>query len=368
MREDSADYREILLQGFPMLDVRAPVEFRKGAFPGAVNLPLLDDLERQKVGTCYQQQGPRQALELGHRLVSGPLREARLTAWTDFARHHPQGYLYCFRGGLRSQIVQQWMAEAGYGYPRVRGGYKALRTFLIDTLESTARDCDLWLLGGLTGTGKTEVLARTGSAIDLERHAHHRGSSFGKRATPQPTQIDFENHLAIDILRLRATGCRRFVLEDEGPSVGSCSLPFPLYQRMQQAPVVWLEDTFEARVERILQDYVVQLRAEFIAHQGPDQGASAFAAQLHHSLRSIARRLGGECFQRLLALLTDAIEVQHRSGSVHQHRAWIAVLLQEYYDPMYLFQLKRKQERIVFRGTQAEIQAYLREIATGMGP
>ena len=110
------DCRAIFLNDVPMMDVRAPVEFARGAFPGVVNLPLMNDAERQAVGTCYKQQGQQAAIELGHRLVSGALKTERIAAWARFAQAHPDGLLYCFRGGLRSQIVQQWLeTEAGIG-------------------------------------------------------------------------------------------------------------------------------------------------------------------------------------------------------------------------------------------------------------
>lgn len=111
MRENSDDYRQIFLSGLPLMDARAPVEFHKGAFPGAVNLPLMNDIERQKVGTCYKVHGQQAAIELGHKLVCGAIKEERIAAWAAFARANPEGYLYCFRGGLRSQITQQWLRE-----------------------------------------------------------------------------------------------------------------------------------------------------------------------------------------------------------------------------------------------------------------
>ena len=36
------DLHGLFLSGRPLLDVRAPVEFAEGAFPGAVNLPLIE--------------------------------------------------------------------------------------------------------------------------------------------------------------------------------------------------------------------------------------------------------------------------------------------------------------------------------------
>ncbi|MDF3936235.1 tRNA 2-selenouridine(34) synthase MnmH [Pseudomonas citronellolis] len=361
MRDNTRHYRELFLDDVPLMDVRAPVEFAKGAFPGTVNLPLMNDIERQKVGTCYKQNGQHAAIALGHELVCGKVKAERVDAWLDFARRHPDGYLYCFRGGLRSQITQQWLKEAGVEYPRVVGGYKALRGFLFDTTRAATEECSFVLVGGLTGTGKTEVVAQLGNALDLEGHANHRGSSFGRRATPQPAQIDFENRLAIDILKKRHAGIGQFVLEDEGRIVGSCSLPLELYQGMQQYPLVWLEDSFEGRVERILKDYVIDLCAEFVVVKGePEAGFEAFAAYLQKSLSGIVKRLGGERYQRLAAIMDEALDEQRRSGAVDLHRGWIEGLLGEYYDPMYAYQLQSKESRVEFRGSHDEVVEYLR--------
>ncbi|WP_271411435.1 tRNA 2-selenouridine(34) synthase MnmH [Pseudomonas sp. Q1-7] len=366
MRPDTADYRDIFLNDLPMMDARAPVEFAKGAFPHTVNLPLMTDIERQKVGTCYKQHGQQAAIDLGHQLVGGATKAERIEAWAAFARANPQGYLYCFRGGLRSQLVQQWLkTEAGIDYPRVKGGYKAMRTFLLDTTQEAVAQCDFVLVGGLTGTGKTDVIAQLANSLDLEGHANHRGSSFGKRATPQPAQIDFENRLAIDILKKRAAGHQQFVLEDEGRIVGSCSVPLELYQGMQHFPMVWLDDSFEDRVERILRDYVVNLCAEFIATHGEEHGFSRFAERLRQSLDNILKRLGGERHQRMAALMDQALAEQQASGQVDLHRGWIEGLLREYYDPMYAFQRESKASRIEFAGDQAAVLAYLRQRKPG---
>ncbi|MFB0701041.1 tRNA 2-selenouridine(34) synthase MnmH [Pseudomonas protegens] len=360
MSLDCTDYREIFLNDRPMMDTRAPIEFTKGAFPGVLNLPLMTDQERQRVGTCYKQQGQQAAIVLGHQLVSGDIKQQRVQAWADFARAHPDGLLYCFRGGLRSQIVQQWLREAGIDYPRVGGGYKAMRTFLLDTTEQALQQCDFVLLGGMTGTGKTEVLGQLDNALDLEGHANHRGSSFGRRATGQPSNIDFENRLAVDLLKKRERGVQAFVLEDENRMIGSCALPLPLYQSMQGLPMVWLEDSLANRVQRILDDYVVNLCAEFVAVHG-EQGFALFAERLLESLNKIHKRLGGERHQRLFLLMEAALAEQARSGDVERHRAWIEGLLGEYYDPMYAFQRESKGARIEFSGEHGAVLDYLRQ-------
>ena len=362
MRDNTTHYRDLFLNDVPMMDARAPVEFAKGAFPGVLNLPLMNDVERQKVGTCYKQQGQEAAIKLGHQLVGGAVKAERVAAWAAFARANPEGYLYCFRGGLRSQITQQWLKEeAGIEYPRVIGGYKAMRTFLLETTEQAVAQCDFVIVGGLTGTGKTEVLAQLSNSLDLEGHANHRGSSFGKRATPQPAQIDFENRLAIDILKKRAAGQQQFVLEDESRMVGSCTLPLVLHQGMQGYPLIWLEDSLEGRVERILGDYVIDLCAEFMAVHGQEQGFGLYAERLQQGLGNILKRLGGERHQRLAAIMQAALAEQARGAGVDQHRGWIEGLLVEYYDPMYAFQRDSKDKRIEFCGDQTAVVEYLRQ-------
>nr|BFE89778.1 hypothetical protein GCM10020185_03140 [Pseudomonas brassicacearum subsp. brassicacearum] len=131
------------------------------------------------------------------------------------------------------------------------------------------------------------------------------------------------------------------MLEDESRAVGSCALPLPLYQRMQQVPMVWLEDSLEHRVERILQDYVIDLCAEFVAVHG-DEGFSLFSERLLASLDNIHKRLGGDRHRRLMNILETALAEQANSGAVDLHRGWIEGLLREYYDPMYVFQREKE--------------------------
>lgn len=142
--------------------------------------------------------------------------------------------------------------------------------------------------------------------------------------------------------------------------IGSCALPLPLHKGMQTFPMVWLEDSVEGRIERILCDYVVDLCAEFVQVFG-ENGQILFAERLTQSLANIHKRLGGERFQRLQAVLQDALAEQARSGSVDLHRVWIEGLLREYYDPMYAFQRESKGARIEFAGEQRAVVEYLRE-------
>ncbi|MGD2081877.1 MAG: tRNA 2-selenouridine(34) synthase MnmH [Chromatiales bacterium] len=350
------DYRRLFLNGVPLMDVRAPVEFDQGAFPRAENHPLIDDAERHEIGIRYAEAGQDAAAALGHRLVDGPTKAARVAAWAAFARRHPGGALYCFRGGMRSRISQRWLYEAtGVRYPRVRGGYKALRRFLLEELEASAARIRPLIIGGRTGVGKTRVLQRLDPALDLERLAWHRGSAFGRHATPQPGQVDFENALSVALLRHRAAGNGLLAVEDESRAIGSRHIPPPLFEALKRAPLVLVETGLEERVGNILQEYVVDALAEHRAQHGARTGWERWVTDLLDSLDRIRKRLGAARHASLRALMAEALEHQRHSGETGPHRVWIRTLLAEYYDPMYDYQIERNRSRICFTGGPAEV-------------
>jgi tRNA 2-selenouridine synthase len=354
-RQDTDDYRALFLGDIPMMDMRAPAEFARGAFPCATSLPLMTDEERAQVGTCYREHGQAAAVALGHRLVSGDSRTRRLEAWSDFARCHPGGYLYCFRGGLRSQTVQQWLREVGIDYPLVRGGYKAMRRYLLEELERSVARADLVLISGKTGTGKTRVIERIERSVDLEGMARHRGSTFGQLPEPQPSQIDFENALSIALMKLLQTGNATVYLEDEGRLIGRLYLPETLRAKMSGAPMLVVEEPLERRVAVVLEDYVLDLGQRYVERFG-DEGARRHAEKLQQDLLRIRKRLGGERHRQVSELMAAAFDAQQATGNLDSHREWITLLLEKYYDPMYEYQLSQRQgERLFCGGREAVI-------------
>ena len=361
-RPDSADFAAIFLSGAPLIDTRAPVEFGQGAFPGAVNLPLMTDAERAQIGTRYKQAGQQAAIALGHQLVSGDIKAARVRAWREFAESHPDGYLYCFRGGLRSRIAQQWLAEVGMPYPRIIGGYKAMRRFLLDKLASQSRERRFLVLSGQTGCAKTDLLADIPGAVDLEGLANHRGSAFGKRVGGQPGQIGFENALSIALLRnLQTHGDAPVLLEDESRLIGRLALPEDLRLAMLAGPVVVLEVPLEERVRHTHRNYILRNLQDWQDVLGEAPGFDAFAEELQQSLANLSRRLGGLRHARLAAQMASALAA-HRQGHPEHHADWIRELLVDYYDPMYTYQLEQKAARVVFRGDRAAVREYLRSL------
>ena len=361
---DTDDYLSLFLNDVPLMDVRAPVEFSKGSFPGAENAPLMNDEERHRVGICYKEQGQDKAIELGHQLVAGDIKAQRIEAWKRFTAQHPDGYLFCFRGGLRSRLTQQWIKQAGIDYPLVKGGYKALRRFLIDSLEQRIESGDFQILSGRTGTGKTRVLHQLPNPVDLEGLANHRGSSFGRQVTPQPSQIDFENRLAVALLKAHHARPGPVQLEDESRLVGRCALPETLRDRMAASPLLVLERSLEERIAIIREDYVEGMYADYRRRDGDEAGWQNFRDYLLSALDRIRKRLGGERHRKLRAQMETALALQERSHDISGHDAWIQALLQDYYDPMYDFQLSQKQGRILVRGGPDTIIDWANSVTT----
>jgi len=349
--QNSDQMTKLFLADTPMIDVRAAIEFNLGAFPSATNLPILNDEERHQVGICYKTKGAQSAEQLGESLVSGEVRESRLTRWVSFIRQHPESVLYCFRGGKRSQIACDWLQASGIQITRVPGGYKAMRRFLLSQFDDLP---DFTVVSGKTGVGKTILLEQLPHSLDLEGHAHHRGSAFGRHIEPQPTQIAFENAVAISLLKLSQSNLRTSLyLEDEGRLIGRVHLPPELQAAMKESPIVLLEDSLINRVQRIYEEYILiqwqTYRQKFVetAHQ-------EFCDYLLNAIDAIRKRLGGVGHAEIRQLVEAALEDQI-GGDFEPHKKWIQRLLEDYYDPMYNYQLEKKAERILFRGSMQEI-------------
>ncbi len=354
---------DIFINDIPLLDVRAPVEFDQGAFPNSVNIPLMNDVEREAVGIRYKEQGQDSAIILGAELVTLEERELRTQKWNRFFAKNPRGVLYCFRGGLRSQISQQWIAdtltEDEKPYPRVEGGYKAMRTFLIESIERISQEIPIIVLGGRTGSGKTRLLKQLPNSIDLEGLANHRGSAFGPTATPQPTQINFENALAVQLLKAEAAGHKFLIIEDEARNVGSLGVPQALYNAMRTSKLVMLEVSQEERNKVSIEEYILDTQESFNHVYGKKIGAEKLSDHLLNSLGKIQKRLGGVRYKEALKQMEEAIALRNDTGSVDGFIPLVKSLLLDYYDPMYDYQSSKKKDRINFTGGFDEVMSYL---------
>jgi tRNA 2-selenouridine synthase len=297
----------------PLLDVRAPAEFAQGHIPGAHNLPLFSDAERAEVGTTYKQHGRQAAVQLGLALV-GPRLAAlatELSGWSARAVGAPLR-LHCWRGGMRSGSVAWLASTLDLPVLLLEGGYKAYRRWVLDLLE---QPWPVHLLGGRTGSGKTDLLLalqqRGAAVLDLEGLAHHRGSSFGSLGLPpQPSNEHYENRIAAVLQAAR--GARQIWVEAESAQVGRCRVPAGLWRQMQAAPLLEIRRPLEERLRQLVAVYGIQ---------DPHELAEA--------TRRIGRRLGP---QRTAAAL-EAIERADWTTACRQ--------MLDYYDRCYDHELAR---------------------------
>ena len=337
---------ELLRANTPLIDLRSPIEFAKGTFPQSVNLPILNNDERAKIGKTYKHQGNDAAVKLGHRLVSGDQKENRVSGWKEFIEKNPSTWMYCMRGGQRSGIAQDWLEDIGINVSVIEGGYKALRRTSLKILDSVNEDDKRWIiLGGRTGTGKTVILNQIASSIDLEHHAEHRGSAFGGFFSPQPTPIDFENRLATDYLRHEN---QTLFMEDESRTIGRVAIPNTWFHRMQESELVLIEMSVEERIHNIVEDYILTPIREGISR-------TDLLLSLRSSLLKIQKRLGGDLFREIRNKMDRAFLDPINYGQ----EDWVKQLLEAYYDPLYDYQIKSKVKRCIYRSDTQGVTDFL---------
>ena len=354
---EAISFAEVVCASAPLLDVRAPVEFHRAHLPEAINLPLLFDDERAEVGIRYKQGGAAEATALGHRLVSGTRKLQRVERWLRFLQRANNPMLYCARGGLRSRIAQEWIREQGVPVRRIRGGYKALRRYLLQQLPSLTDNVPLLVVAGHTGSGKTMLLRRLAACgvavLDLERLANHRGSAFGNLGV-QPGQATFENHIAVELLRTRHRDPPFIVVESESRTIGRCLLPAPLHLQMLRSPVAVLQRPFEERAGRIAREYVLEFERSLLS---ASEGNKARALEQHFlsSLTCLRKRLGDALFRDLAVRLAESMQLYKSGGPLAVHRAWIEPLLRNYYDVCYDSHLQKQLPRIVCAANEEQM-------------
>ncbi len=302
----------------PIIDVRSPGEYGQAHIPGAVSMPLFNNEERALVGTKYKQAGKDHAVLLGLDMV-GPKMSHFVRAAKKLNPQGKQVLVHCWRGGMRSGSMAWLFNTAGVQADTLVGGYKAYRNAV---LAGLAEPRTLLILGGKTGSGKTDILkqlaAQGEQIIDLEGLAHHKGSTYGAIGQlPQPSSEMFEN-LIYDKWR-RLDSSRRIWLEDESRNVGSCFIAPPLWTQMRAAPVAFVDVPKAVRVERLVREYT-----------GIDHALLVAATE------RIKKRLGGQATTDCLSALAQ-----------HDY-ATVANITLDYYDKAYLHGLSLRDQVNVY--------------------
>ena len=242
-----------LMDSFPVIDVRSPGEYSQGHIPCAVNLPLFNDGERAIVGTIYKNSGREAAvlkgLELAGPKLAGFVKKAgQLVPRKRFLIH-------CWRGGMRSGQMAWLFDQAGFQPVLLAGGYKSYRRFI---RESFSKAAEIIVIGGLTGSGKTDILNHLfmmgEQVLYLERSANHKGSVFGALGQEkQPTNEQFENDLHEQWRHFDFH--QRIWIEDESRNIGNVIIPDPLFDRIISSPMIRIGLPVEARIYRIINEY-----------------------------------------------------------------------------------------------------------------
>ncbi len=249
----------------PILDVRSPSEYNHAHIPEAYSMPLFADEERKVVGTAYKQQSRQEAIKIGLDYFGPKMRRMVEEAEEIIRLHNIQRkqtgntlLVHCWRGGMRSAGVAWLLDLYGYKVYTLAGGYKAYRQWV---LQQFSQPYTFRVLGGYTGSGKTyllhQLVQRRQTVIDLEGIAHHKGSAFGALGNlPQPSQEQFENDLAAALVSSGISNQDRTIwVEDESRRIGNVNIPEPLWNKMRQAPVYFLDIPFEERLAFLVQEY-----------------------------------------------------------------------------------------------------------------
>ena len=248
-----------------IFDVRSEGEFTHAHVPGAISLPLFNNEERTVVGTAYKKEGKQKAIKLGLDYFGVKMRSIIEVVEQNTKKNSQQKIIvHCWRGGMRSAGVAWLLDLYGFDVYTIIGGYKAFRKW---TLEQFEKENSFRVLGGYTGSSKTELLKTLGEnnepIIDLEGLAHHKGSAFGSLGQPpQPSQEMFENKLALELYK--NLNSQPVWIEDESQRIGSVNIPHSLWKHIRQSPLYFIEVPFEKRLDFILKNYGVFDREKLV--------------------------------------------------------------------------------------------------------
>jgi tRNA 2-selenouridine synthase len=301
----------------PIADVRSPAEYKQGHIPGAINIPLFDDEERKRIGILYKNSGREASVLLGLEIV-GP----KMTGFVkDLKKITPSKdiLLHCWRGGMRSKGMAWLFETAGFNVSVLQGGYKSYRAFIRQKLAEPAQ---LVVLGGYTGSGKSEILEfirKNGEQVlDLEKIASHKGSAFGDLGQEkQPTNEQFENNLYFELQKLNLNST--IWVEDESRGIGTVGIPEPFYRKMKNSRLIFADVEKNIRVDRLVKEY-----------------AGFNEEPLVNAIKRITQRLGG---------LNTRLAIE---ALVNKDFTMAASLLLDYYDKAYLKGVSDRDPSLVY--------------------
>ncbi len=301
------------------VDVRSPREYEKGHFTNAINLPIFNNKQFEKLGIVYKDEGQVKAIELGQEYAS--IRTSAILKKLSGFRDKDI-ILYCARGGMRSEGMQILLNSKNFNVNRIHRGYKSIREHMLNSFKIQK---NLIILGGNTGSGKTMILNKMKcqglSIIDLEKIANHRGSAFGSLGlSEQVTQQQFENNLAFEWINTPNQG--HTYIESESRKIGRVVIPNEIWENMSTAKYIKIDMGIDRRVKNLLEEY-----------GSPDKRT------LKKRIDSIERRLGGQNAK----IAKKQIEENNLSK-------FCELLLENYYDKLYKksFNKRNTEKKIIY--------------------
>ena len=241
-----------------VIDVRSPAEFAEDHLPGAINLPVLDNDERVRVGTMHKQESAFAAKKIGAVLVARNIATHIEAHWQDKPKNWSP-LIYCWRGGSRSGAMTHILRSIGWPALQLSGGYKAWRGQVMSDLTLQAHAFSYQVICGRTGSGKSrllDALASTGhQVLDLEKLAAHKGSVLGNLPNEaQPSQRLFESRIWAQ-LSVFDSG-RPVYVEAESKKVGVVQVPTALMDCMRASPCHEVITPAPLRATLLREEYV----------------------------------------------------------------------------------------------------------------
>jgi len=279
-RRDNRTITVDKLAAYPdRIDVRSPSEFADDHIPGAENRPVLDDVERARIGTMYAKESGFAAKRAGAAVVA---RNIAAMLEGPFASK-PRGWspvIYCWRSGQRSRSLVHLQNEIGWRAVQLEGGYRAWRRHVMALLDTLPPQFRFEVVCGFTGSGKSRLLdaldAIGAQVLDLEALAKHRGSLLGDLpGEAQPTQKTFDSELAVALERFDPS--RVVYVESESKKIGTVQVPDSLLAAMRSAECIRIDTPMPLRIALLKDEYAHYLAdpatlSERLAHLVPLHG------------------------------------------------------------------------------------------------
>ena len=240
-----------------IIDVRSPLEFAEDHIVGAINCPVLSDLERQKVGTIYKKESSFKAKIIGSSLTAKNIAFHIENKFME-KKGSWQPLIYCWRGGQRSKAFSIVLSEVGWRTNQLKGGYKEYRNQVINFLDNIGPKLKITLISGKTGSAKTKILKSIenegGQILDLEGLANHKGSLLGKIPDLiQPSQKFFESLIFNKIQNLNLKD--KIYIEAESSKIGNIHIPKSIWKKMIKSPRIEISANVELRAKFLVSDY-----------------------------------------------------------------------------------------------------------------